>query len=295
MALGAAYPTSTSRAATSPGSKGAARRFVAGQSAPQGQTATNPYNIQAAQIGAAVQDARYQADRANAFLPVVGANYDRQMANARTNADLEAQRIGLNEAALGIDRGANARDRDYYTNLLGINTERGTIAQESFNNQVAQLQAAYDQGVRGANSQATASGSWLGSGRGQAIVDERTKMTQGQEAANLQRRSQLQGLAADRLGLEKQRAETSDRDAKLDQVAASYGLDRQKLQTNLEQGLADLGWDKFIKLDELISKASSPYASVSGPAQQAIEQAMQTAAVFGGGAMGDFYKSRFGG
>ena len=278
MALGA---PSTTTAATSPGSRGAARRYIAGQKAPYGQTASNPYAIQAAQIGAAVQDAQYQADRAGAFLPVLGARYDQQAANARANAGLEGQRIGLNEAGLGIDRGSAIRDRAYYDNLLGLN-------QQSFNNQVAPLQAAQAQSDRQANSQATAAGAWLGSGRGQAITDARTKFEQAREAADLQRQQSA-------LGYEKSRAETYDREAKLDQMAAGYGLDRQKLQTNLEQGLADLGWDKFIKFDDLIEKASSPYASVSGPAQQAIEQAMQAGAVFGGGALGDFYKSRFGG
>lgn len=241
----------------------------------------SPIGVQTAQIGSQIQDAIYQQQRANALIPVIGANYDRQGANARTNADLELARIGLNEQGLGIDRGANLRDRAYYDNLLFTN-------QESFNNQVAQLQAAQDQSNRQANSQATASGAWLGSGRGQAITDARTQFNQQREAADISRRERA-------LGLEKSRAETYDKEAKLDILGQNYGLDRKKVQANLEQGLADLGFDKFIKMDDLLQKASSPFAAIAGPAQDVIDKAMQAGMVMGGGAMGDYYKFMFGG
>lgn len=282
MALGA--PTSSYGPA--PTAAQTRARQGRGPQGPNPYAKPNPYadfynGVVGPQIGAQIQDAQYQAARANALLPVYGEQYDRQGANARANADLDLARIGLNEQGLGIDRGANLRDRAYYDNLLFTN-------QESFNNQVAQLQAAQDQSNRQANSQATASGAWLGSGRGQAITDARTQFNQQREAADIARRERA-------LGLEKSRAETYDREAKLDIMGQNYGLDRKGVQAKLEQGLADLGFDKFIKMDDLLDKASSPYAAISGPAQDVIDKAIKAGMVMGDGAMGDYYKFMFGG
>lgn len=276
--------------------KGAARRGTAersgvGQSWRQNNAAQQSMDAYSAYYRPDMQAAGLAGDRARAQLPFQSSYYDSQRGFQQGEYDIGNRGIGLQEAGLGIDRNANNRDAAYYQNLLNVLNQQRDIVGQEFTNTRQQLQDRSATDVRGINQQATAGGSWLAPERMEQVSDVFKNYNTSLQSAELQRRSGVLGYNKEEFGLEKSKAETGDKNQKLDIMAKQYGLDREKLKLGLDQGLANLGYQQYMNTQDLLDKVDSSNAQEAAVARQILESVLQSGHAFNSGAVGDYMKT----
>lgn len=293
MALGS--PIGSFRSTSIGQDKGRSRRFIGegmgGQMAQQNNAAQQSMDAYSGYYAPDMQAARNQADRARATLPFQSSYYDNQRGGLYGENDIANRGIGLQEQGLGIDRNANNRDAAYYQNLLNILGQQRDIVGMEFTNTRQQLQDRAATDVRGTNQQATAGGSWLAPERMAQVSDIFKNYDTSLQSAELSRRSGVLGYNEKEFGLEKSKAETGDKNQKLDIMAQQYGLDREKLKLNLDQGLANLGYQQYMNTGDLLDKIDSSNAQEAAVARQILESVLQSGHAFNSGAVGDHMKT----
>lgn len=277
--------------------KGAARRGIAERQYGGGQTSgllnqqQQTFDAYKGFYAPGLQAAAGQRDRARATLPFMSDYYDSQRGYQQREHDLGMSGIGLQQEGLGIDRVANQRDAAYYQNLLNVLNQQRDIVGMNFTNQRQQLQDTAATNVRGTNQASTAAGNWLGPERMAQVSDIFKNYDTSLQDAELARRSGILGLNKEEFGLEKSKAETGDRAAKLDIMAKQYGLDAGKLNLALEQGLGNLGYQQYMNAGDLLDKIDSSNAQEAAVARQILDAVWQSGKAFSSGAMGDYYRS----
>ena len=218
-----------------------------------------------------------QLNRIASQIPFQGSYYDTRQQGLNQDYANSLASIGLQGRGLGVDRGAIARDQAYYDAMKAMAGKERANQGDINNNQLA------TQG-REINSAATAAGNWFAPGRNDKIADAYKGWGTTNTGLDI-------SYQRDLLGLDRQKAEAGDRAKKLDLAAEQLGLDKTKLKTNLEQGLAALGYDRFTNMNSLLDALDSTDANRRMLAQQIITEAVSSGVDFTSGAYGDRYST----
>lgn len=270
------------------GGYGDQARYAATPAVQQAQQAMGAYS---AFYAPDLQQAQNQRDQALATGQVQDARYGQQVGEAQNSAALANRYTDNDVAGLGVDRTANANDRSYYQNLINANNQLIGNAGESFNNTQQALQQGAATGVRDTNSASTAAGNWLLGGRAQKVNDIFGKYNTDLTAANLDRRNTILGFNKENFRNEHGLKGADTQDQKLDLLGQRYGLDREKTQQTLDQGLSQLGYANYMNGTQLMDQLNSADAAKRAAAQKILQSVMEAGVSFNSGQIGDFYNS----
>lgn len=283
MSLGTSITRPLSPLSPSPAMT-AATQFYQGVYGPRDQLLQGQLANQRARMGMTVGNQQYQSG-------ILNRGYDLDLAG-----------IANQEATLGIDRDAIARqlagigqigdlderaldaESGYLGELLGLSGDELSLAQR-----IARFQA--DRARRGLTSDMAARGGYISPGYREGQQDVNTELAQQLERAQLGQdrevigiRNRMMGIGLDRergrLGREEDAAKLRDRERALDIQARDYGLSRDRLRVQLEQGLARLSLDAVMDVNQLMDMVNDTQIERRLLAEQIIREAMSTRDLF---------------
>lgn len=179
--------------------------------------------------------------------------FDSRETGLRNDYNLGMRGLDLDQQGIGIDRGAAQRDQAYYTNLLALLPQYRGLSKDELD---ATLRSAAQQGNMeriGINSEYTGRGAFLTPMRGVKNYNSLLSQANAEDKANIGYQRDMLGLTEKELGLTRSRDMSGDTLKKLDLESARLGISREKLQNTLEQGLAQLGYNRYVNLNTLLN------------------------------------------
>lgn len=189
------------------------------------------------------------------------ADMTNQRNNLQQNHGLDMRGIGLDERSLGIDRGAAAR-------AIQNTIEQERLAKGMTANQKRQIGITYEGDVRGANEDAATRGAFTTEGHRSTRKDLFGNLMLGNERLDL-------GLEQDLLGIREQRSSAKDRQSSLDVEADRLGLRRDQLNSQLNQGLANLGIQNMLSANDIFNALSGGNAQMAAIARQIMDDVIR--------------------
>lgn len=236
----------------------------------------------------------FQRDMAGQDAAAQARYFGQQEGGLRTDYNLGIRSLGIDERSLGIDRGGAQRDIGYYQQMLGNMGQHRDLAGRDLLNQWTKLQRQGNAERIGINSDATARGSWLGPMREFKYKDSYDQQRTAAEGARIGYDSNMLGLSEKEAGLKKSLGGSQDAYAKLGLESERLGVQRDKLKANLDQGLAQLGYNRFTSSQQLLERMASSNRADAEMARKIFEEAVGLTNSLSGGQFASAYGS-FGG
>jgi hypothetical protein len=174
-----------------------------------------------------------------------------------------------------------------------INTRRQLLARE-LANQMRGFDIDYTEAgqqgrrnVRQRTSEATVRGSLQAPGTREAMQDIYRdlyntigRIDVGREGARIGNERSVSGLGVEEAGLKEDRAQTRDRQAKLNLEAQRLGISGEQLRNNLNKGLEKLGIDYAMNVNDVITAMNSTSAEERAKGEQIYRMALGYSSYF---------------
>lgn len=177
--------------------------------------------------------------------------------------------LGLRQQGLGIDQGALVRQLasgGYFDQL-------GNLIESRLGNQKEGANLSADVSTRKQTSESIAGGSQQTLGNRQGLSDIQSALKNQLSGFDI-------GAQGERVSLTEQRAKARDQQRQLELTGKDYGLQKDQLKTALDRGLANLGLNSYITINDLMDKVNSSNAQDRMVGQQIIQQVMQNSGMF---------------
>lgn len=222
------------------------------------------------------------------------------MALIDQNSQQLANQIGMGQGLLAFNQGALQQDANAQlaklnlgpeydaiqrnANLRGIGSiqELDKLAYQALGVQAGQFdlgrkeawQQAYTQG-RNVRSDATVRGAVGGRGYKFSMDEIQRGLANQLQNIDFQAEGAKINALEGQVGRKEQIAQLEDRNKMLDIKAKEYGIDKQQIEANLQQGLAKLGIDNFMSTNQLLDALNSNDLQKQAIAQQIFRDAME--------------------
>lgn len=232
----------------------------------------------------AAERARLQATQGLA----AGSFADRE-ASLRADYGANLRGLGLDQNAIDVRRGANARDAAYYQNLLGLMPYYQNLSAKELERALGSSRQQGTMERLGINSDYTSRGAFFSGMRTIKNIDSAMSEQNRNTSANIGYGRDMLGQTEKTMGLERSKAMTGDQAALLDIEAQKLGVSRDKYAASLQQGLASLGYDKFMSMSDLIGKLNSSDYQQAQLARQIIDAASAAGQAALDGTLGNAY------
>jgi len=216
-----------------------------------------------------------QNNRIRGRIAPLNSLYSRKDQNVRRMADLDLAGIGLKERGIGIDRDAITADRSL------IDILRGT-AREGFDNTRDQINQRHLDRRLDTNSEYLGRGAWFSPRRQSRLQSNDSERDTGIRGADISLRERLANL-------DRQSADTDFASRRLDILAEEFGLDRQRINEQMSMALHQLGYDRWMGVDQLMEAIDSNDFRRQELAFNVFKQAADFMALMGDPAMMQMY------
>lgn len=291
---GGTFTTQGTPTPYAPGYNGSSSPF---QYSPQQQAANTQYRADAAAAARAaaaqaLPDILYsgsESARYGAQIPFVDTNYGQRESALRSdyNANMRGADLDLN--SIGVKRGAANRDAAYYQGLLDLMPYYSNLSQKELDRALGEARRQGTMDRLGINSDYTGRGSYFSGMR--SLKNYNSILAQGAQelGANIGYGRDILGQREKTMGLERSKAMTGDQLALLDIDAQRVGVSRDKYKAALEQGLASLGYDKFMSLEQLYRQRDSADYQTQKLIDQVLNSAYNAGNALQSGQVGSAY------
>lgn len=219
----------------------------------------------------------------------LGGNYGQRDAALRADYNANMRGADLDLGAIGVRRGAANRDSAYYQQLLDLMPYYANLSAKE---RERALGANKQQGTMerlGIGSDYTNRGAFFSGMRSLKSYDSILREQNQNMGAEIGYGRDMLGQREKTMGLERSKAMTGDQLALLDIEAQKVGVSRDKYQASLQQGLASLGYDKFMSMSDLLAKLNSSDYQQAQIARQIIDSATAAGNALQSGQVGGAY------
>ncbi len=220
--------------------------------------------------------------------------YPQKEAGLRQDYALNMRGADLDLKGIGVDRGAANRDAAYYQNLLALMPQYRGLSKRELETALGEARRQGTMERLGINSDYTSRGAYFSGMRSLKQYNSMLGQGAAEARANTGYDRDMLGFTEKELGLNRSKAMTGDTLARLDIDAQRVGLSRDKYKAAMEQGLASLGYDKFMDLNQLMAMRDSTDAKQRAIAEQIAQQIYMNGQAITSGALGGAYQG-FGG
>lgn len=175
--------------------------------------------------------------------------------------------VGLDRRALGVERGAAARQIPRIDALADI-------AGRQLANQLSSIDFRSARERQAAENEAGAGGAFTTTGT-------RRELSAIERSRGLARERAQLGAEEGKVGRQEQRAKARDRQRLLGIQGERLGLKERDIRLGLEKGLANLGLDTFMSVNDLLDRISASDAREAAIGIDILEKALGAAGVMG--------------
>lgn len=215
-----------------------------------------------------------QAGMYQGQLGTTQAGYDMAKQAAQAGADAQIAKINLGPEYDAISRAANNRQ------IAGLDAQ-DKLAWEALGNQfegfdLRNLQAwqAAQRGQWANRSDATGKGSVGSVGYNRRMGSIQEDLANQITGIGIDKDSAVFAARDAAMGRTEQKAKLNDQNAMLDIKAKEYGIDKQQVQANLQQGLAKLGIDNVASVNQIMDMLASNDVQQRALGEQIFRDAM---------------------
>lgn len=202
------------------------------------------------------------------------AGYDLAVGAAQQGAAADLAKVNLGPQYDAIERAGNLRQ-------MGVLDQQGNLAYRMLGSQfqgfdLQKLQSWQDAAKHqhAAMSDATARGAVTGRGIKRTFGDIQHDLANQLTGIDINKYQATNQAQSQQLTRNEQKAQLEDRNKTLDIKAKEYGIDRSKIQANLEQGLARLGIENSVTVNQILDALNSNDVQRMGIAHQIFNDAM---------------------
>lgn len=189
--------------------------------------------------------------RYDAQIPFVDANYGQRESALRADYGANMRNADLDLNAIGVRRGAANRDAGYYQGLLELMPYYANLSGKERERALGEARRQGHMERLGIGSDYTNRGAYFSGMRSIKSYNSILGQQAQELGAEIGYGRDMLGQREKTMGLERSKAMTGDQLALLDIDAQKVGVSRDKYKAALEQGLASLGYDKFMSLEQL--------------------------------------------
>lgn len=229
------------------------------------------YGLGAPQLAALQQQSGMYAGQ----LGTTQVQYDLAKQGLQSGADAQLAKINLGPEYDAISRDAIMRQ------MAGLNAQ-DKLAWEALGNQLEGFDLRTLQSWQGAQrgqwanrSDATGKGSVGSIGYNRRMGGIQEDLANQLTGIGIDKDSAIFGAREAAMGRTEQKAKLDDQNRMLDIKAKEYGIDRQQVEANLQQGLAKLGLDNMTSVNQIMDMLSSNDIQQRAVAENIFRQGMQ--------------------
>lgn len=234
----------------------------------------------------AAERARLEAQ--GAFL---GGNYGQRESALRADYGANMRNADLDLNAIGVRRGAANRDAGYYQGLLELMPYYANLSGKERERALGEARRQGHMERLGIGSDYTNRGAYFSGMRSIKSYNSILGQQAQELGAEIGYGRDMLGQREKTMGLERSKAMTGDQLALLDIEAQKVGVSRDKYKASLEQGLASLGYDRFMSASDLLQKLNSSDYQQAQLARQILESATAAGNALSSGQFGGAYDS----
>ena len=266
---------------------------------PQQQAANTQYRADAAAAARAaaaqaLPDILYggqERARYDAQIPFVDANYGQRESAMRADYNANMRNADLDLAGIGVRRGAANRDAGYYQGLLELMPYYANLSGKERERALGEARRQGHMERLGIGSDYTNRGAYFSGMRSIKSYNSILGQQAQELGAEIGYGRDMLGQREKTMGLERSKAMTGDQLALLDIDAQKVGVSRDKYKAALEQGLASLGYDRFMSLEQLYQQRDSADFQTQKLIDQVLNSAYNAGSALSSGQVGGAYGS----
>ncbi len=227
--------------------------------------------------------------RAEALAGLQSGNFADREAALRADYSANIRGSQLDDQAIGVRRGAANRDAGYYQGLLDLMPYYANLSGKELERALGEARRTGTMERLGIDSDYTGRGSYFSGMRSLKNYSSILGQQAQELGANIGYGRDVLGQREKTMGLERSKAMTGDQLALLDIEAQKNGGSRDKYKASLDQGLASLGYDRFMSMDQLFQKLNSADYQQAQLARQIIDSALAAGNALQSGQLGSAY------